>query len=208
MKLSTLQKLGCISLIGGSILLTAYSIFFSTLMPIDQIRQDYSIAVLNSNYVWNASVAFFGLLFMLFGFTAVYSRLYKDSGIVGFLGYIFISIAYMIKISKVTWEIFLYPVLATNQNSIFLLKDIVFHNDPGIILFRILASATIFIGIVLFCIALIRSKEFPRIAGILIFIGAIIYGIGPMITVLIAIGGIVIFSIGCLMLGLNLIKGQ
>ena len=205
MKQETLQKLGGISIIGGSILLAVYSILFSTLMPLDQIRQDYTLAVLNPIYVWNASVAFFGLLFMLFGFTAVYSKLYKDSGIVGFLGYIFISIAYIIQMSKVTWEIFVYPVLATNEGSIFLLKNFVFHSDPGIVLFRILSSIAILIGIILFCIALIRSKEFPCIGGILILVGAIIYGIGPMLTVLIAISGIIIFSIGCLMIGLRLI---
>lgn len=206
MQQSTLQKIGGIALIVGAVLLTAYSIIFSTLLPIDQIRQNYTVVVLNPNYVWNACIAFFGLLCMIFGFTAVYSRLYKDSGVVGFLGYIFILIAYVIQISKVSWEIFIYPLLAGNQNSIFLLRDMVFQHDPGVLFFRMLASATIFIGILLFCISLVRSKEFPRLAGVFIFIGAIIYGLGPMLNVLLAISGIILFSIGCLMLGLKLIR--
>jgi hypothetical protein len=53
---------------------------------------------------------------------------------------------------------------------------------------------------------LIRSKEFPKSAGILIFIGALLYGFGPMLTISMAMGGIIILSIGCFQVGLKLIN--
>ena len=65
---------------------------------------------------------------------------------------------------------------------------------------------TIFLGILLFCFALVRSKQFPKAAGILIFVGALVYGSGPLISVVVAIGGIVVLSVGCLILGLKLMR--
>jgi hypothetical protein len=206
MKLTKLQMLGGISLISGSVLLTAYSIFFFTVLPVNEVRHDITLAILNQNWIWIALLAFIGVILMMFGFTAVYSKLYMESGILGFLGYVFIEIAYLFQACKVTWEIFLYPVIAGNQSSILLFKDSVLKNSNLIMAFKNIASITIFVGIVLFCIALIRSKEFPKSAGILIFAGALIYGLGPILSLFIAIGGIIILSAGCLIAGLKLIK--
>jgi hypothetical protein len=206
MELAKLRKFGGISLIIGSVLLTAYSIFYFSLLPILEVRQDMTTGVLNSNWIWIAAVAFFGVLLMMFGFTALYSKMYNESGKIGFLGYIFVEIAYLLQACKVTWEICVYPVIAMNQASAFLLKDAVLKNSSLVVAFRFVAGITILLGIILFCVSLFRSKQFSRIAAILILIGALIYGFGPMLSVTVAISGIVIFSIGCLMVGLRLIK--
>jgi hypothetical protein len=147
-------------------------------------------------------------MMMIFGFVAVYSKLFAESGLTGLVGFIFIEIAYILQACKVTWEIFLWPVIASNQTSLFLLKDFVIKNSALVVTFREIASITIFAGIILFCIALIRSKSFPKLGGILIFIGAFMYGLGPLLSVIVAMAGIFILSIGCTIIGLSLIKKQ
>ena len=208
MKLGTLQKFGGFSLIAGAVLLTAYSVFFSTLLPIADIRRDMTTSVLNPNWIWIASSALFGVVFMIFGFMAVYSKMHEASGVVGLLGFIFVEIAYFLQGCKVTWEVFLYPIICTNPASAFLLRDFVIWHNPLVGAFKMTAMLTIFAGIILFCAALVRSKEFPKIGGILVFAGAMIYGFGPMLSVAVAIGGITILSIGCLILGLKLMRAQ
>lgn len=206
MQIETIQKLGGLFLILGSILLLAYSILFPILLPVNEMRHDLTTVILNPNWIWIAAVAFTGIIFMIFGFTAVYSKLYAESGIVGLLGYIFVVIAYIFQACQVTWEIFLYPVLASNQASMFLFRDFVLQHNSLVGVFHGIAGSTIFIGIILFCIALVRSRSFPKLAGILIFIGAFLYGLGPILSVLLAIAGIFILSLGCSILGLNLMK--
>jgi hypothetical protein len=206
MKLTTLQKLGGLSLIAGSVFLTAYSVFFASLLPIGVIRNDITVAVLNPNWIWITSTAFLGVILMIFGFTAVYSKMYQDSGITGFIGYCFVEIAYMLQACKVTWEIFLYPVICAHQPFIPLLKNSIIKSNQLVVIFMTVSRLSIFIGIILFCLALIRSKEFPKIGGIFILTGALIYGFGPMLSVIVAISGITIFSIGCFILGLRLYK--
>jgi hypothetical protein len=206
MKLSNLQKYGGISLILGSLCLTAYSVFFFTLLPFSKVRLDMTPGILNPNWTWICMVAFVGVILMIFGFTAAYSKLYKKSGALGFLGYVFVEIAYLFQACKVTWELCLYPVIAGNQSSIFLFKDSILKNSSGFVVFKSVASISILLGIVLFCLMLVRSKEFPKSAGILIFIGALFYGLGPMLTVAMAISGIIVLSIGCFQVGLKLIN--
>jgi hypothetical protein len=208
MHIAAIQKLGGLSLILGSIILLAYSILFLLLLPVNEMRHDLTSVILNPNWIWIAAVAFAGIVLMIFGFTAVYSKLYAESGLVGLLGFIFVIIAYIFQACQVSWEIFLYPVISSNQASMFLFRDFVIQHNSLVGVFKGIAGGAIFIGIILFCIALVRSKSFPKSSGILIFIGAFLYGLGPLLSVLIAIGGIFILSLGCSILGLNLIKKQ
>lgn len=204
MKLSTLQKFGGISLVLGSLLLVLYAIAFQVLLPMKQLFIDYSAVVNNANWVWIAFVAFIGVIFMIFGFLAVYSRLYAESGWIGFVGFLLVELAYFMQACKVSWELCIYPVLASSQAAMPLLRDSILRHSTLYAEFRIAADIVILLGIIFFCLALVRTKVFPRIAGILIFIGALLYGLGPMLPPAIAISGICVLSIGCLILGIQL----
>ena len=206
MQLSTVQKLGGISLILGSVLLLVYSVLFPFLLPMNEMNADFTLLVLNPNWISLGVGAFAGVILMIFGFSAVYSKLYAESGLVGLLGLFFVEIAYILQACKVTWEIFLWPVIASQRESAFLLRDFIIKNSALVITFRVIASITIFLGIILFCIALIRSISFPKLGGILIFVGAFMYGLGPLLSVYVAMAGIFILSIGCTIIGLTLIK--
>jgi hypothetical protein len=208
MKISTINKFGSFALITGSLFLTIYAISFSFLLPIKEVTRDYTALVLNSNWMWIASVAFIGVILMIFGFLTLYSRMQAESGLMGFLGFLFVEIAYILQACIVTWEICLYPIIAGNQGTLFLLRDLVIKHSPIVVAFRTTASITIFIGVTLFCIALMQSKVFSKMAGVLIFVGALLYGLGPILSTLPAIGGVFILSIGCLILGKQLIRNN
>jgi hypothetical protein len=208
MRLSTLQKSGGTSLILGSVLLLTYSILFPFLLPMNAMLIDFTSLVLSPNWIWLAVVAFAGVLLMIFGFAAVYTKLFAESGLAGLLGFIFIEVAYIFQACKLTWEIFLWPVIASHQASLFLLQEFVIKNSAFVVVFRWIASITILLGILLFCVALLRSKNFPKLGGILVFLGAFMYGLGPLLSVTVAMAGILILSIGCTIIGLKLIKTQ
>ena len=205
MNFSTIQRWGGISIILGSIFLTVWAICWTTLLPARERVQDITIILLNPNWLWISILAFPGTLLMIFGFTAVYARLYDKAGVLGLIGYVFIILAYIFQAAKITWEIFVYPIILSHGPSIALFRDKILMQHPQFILFRWLASITIFVGVILFCITLMRSREFPKSAGILILCGSLIYAVGPVINVYLAIAGVVILSIGCFMLGYKMI---
>jgi len=205
---SSLEKLGGISLIAGSLLMAVYSATFLLLMPIRGGAIDYVQLVLNPNWLWLAILVFIGLLLMIVGFYAVYSRIRPIAGIVGAAGFLFIEAAYFFQACKVTWEIFLFPIIAAHSETAFLLRDGVIKDDPAVGVFRLISSITIFIGILLFCLVLYRSGEYPKASPVLIFAGALVYALGPMFSKFVALAGIFAFAVGCFLLGACLIKGH
>jgi hypothetical protein len=202
----TLEKVGGASLILGSLLLAAYSALFPVLLPLGNSSYDYVMVVLNPNWVRLAVMAFAGVLLMLIGFYAVYSRIRSTAGMVGAIGFLFIEAAYLLQACKVTWELFLYPVIAKYPMSAFLLRDAIFKHDPSVWIFRIMASITILLGIVLFCYTLYRSGEYPKSAAALIFAGALVYALGPMISIFVSVAGIFTLAVGCLLIGIRLFQ--
>src|SRR6185503_12648043 len=159
----TIERFGGASLILGALLLTAYAALLPILLPIASTR-DFAQVVLSPNWVRLAMVAFAGVLLMIMGFYAVYSRLGSKTGLVGAAGFFFVEAAFLFQACKVTWELFLYPLIAAHPESAFLLRDAVLVRDPAVVAFRVVAASSIFIGIVLFCLTLYRSEEFPKLA--------------------------------------------
>ena len=206
MNILSLEKIGGVSLILGSFLLAAYSALFPALLPVGNGNYDYVQMVLNPNWTRLASIAFIGVILMLIGFYAVYSRIRSSAGLVGAIGFLFIEAAYLLQACKVTWELFLYPVIAAHPESAFLLRDLVIKHDPTVGIFRMMASVTILLGIVLFCYALHRSSEYPKSAAVLIFVGALVYALGPMISIFVSVAGIFTLAIGCLLIGIRLLQ--
>ncbi len=205
---TVLGKSGGFAIIAGSILLFVYSALFTVLLPIGHGQYDFVQVVLNPNWTRLALIALLGILLMMIGFYTVYERLRVNGGLVAALGFLFIELAYLLQACKVTWELFVYPVLATHTHSAFILGDGILKQDPAVTMFRTISSLTILIGIILFCLSLYRSGKFPKTAAILIFIGALVYGLGPLLSLYASIAGILTLAIGCAMLGVRLFKPQ
>jgi hypothetical protein len=203
MNFLTLEKVGGVSLILGSLLLAAYSALIPALLPVGNTIE-YVQMVLNPNWVRLAIIAFSGVILMLIGFYAVYSRIRSSAGLIGAIGFLFIEAAYLLQACKVTWELFLYPIIAAHPESAFLLRNLIIKHDPAVGIFRLMASVTILLGIVLFCYTLYRSSEYPKPAAVLIFVGALVYALGPMISIFVSVTGIFTLAVGCLLIGLRL----
>ena len=200
----TTDRLGGIALIVGALLFATYSALFTVTLPIVNIRTDFVSVVLDSAWKPLALTALIGIVLMLIGFYAVYGRLHGTVAAAGFLA---IEAAYLLQACKVTWELFLYPIIASHSASAFLLNDAVILHDPGVAALGVISSLAIFTGIVLFCFALYRSDAYPKAAAVLIFAGALVYALGPMISLYFALVGIFTLAIGCFMLGLKLYRG-
>ncbi|MDX8126682.1 hypothetical protein QLH52_05275 [Methylomonas sp. OY6] len=153
-----------------------------------------------------ALVAFAGVLALLVAFYAVYAKMRDTAGVQGAVGFLFVEAAYLLQACNVTWELFLYPVIVRYPETAFLLRDAVIKNDPAVLAFRISASAAILIGIVLFCLAIYRSAIYPKPAAASIFVGAVVYALGPMISLYVSIAGIFTFAVGCMLLGVRLLR--
>ncbi len=203
MNLKALQKFGGVSIILGALLFMVYAVCFNLFLPVEEGLKDFSLLINSPHWIWICSIAFPGIILMIFGFTAIYSRMYDRAGWIGFIGYIFITLAYIFQTAMLTWEIFIYPIIASHESSVVLLRDNIMLADPLFSLFSMLFMVTIVLGVFIFSIALFRSKVFHKAGAGLFLLGAVLYAVGPIFIGLLGIG---LFSVGCFILGMNLIK--
>jgi hypothetical protein len=205
--ISSYERLGAACFVIGSTLLAAYAVLFTLLLPIGGGAFDYSRVVLSPYWTRIAFLAFIGVVSLLLGLDAVYSRIRATAGFTGTMGLLFTKIALLLQACVLTWELLLDPIVAAHPGSSFLLRDRVIATDPAMVIFRWALFGTIAVGALLLGLAVYRSKQFPKPAIGLIVAGALVYAVGPMVSVFLAIGGVIMFSIGCLLIGGRLWRG-
>lgn len=69
-----------------------------------------------------------------------------------------------------------------------------------------LGGLSILIGAVLFAVYASLFQEYPKSAALLIFFGALVYALGPMLSLYAAIAGIFTLAVGRALLGARLFK--
>jgi len=198
------ERLGAACIVIGSTLLALYAVLFALLFPSRSGAFDYSLVVLDPHWKNIAFLAFIGVVSILVGLDAVYSRIRATAGFTGTIGLLFTKVALILQACVLTWELLLDPIVAAHPESSFLLRDRVIATDSAMVTFFVAFLCTIVVGSLLFGLAVYRSNQFAKPAIVLIIVGALAYAIGPMMSVLVAVGGVIMFSIGCLLIGATL----
>lgn len=198
------ERLGAAFIVVGSALLAVYAALFSLLLPIGSGGFDYPRLVVNPYWKQLALLAFLGVVSMLTGLDAIHSRMRATAGFMGTVGLVLTKVALLLQACVLTWELLLDPIVAAHAESAFLLRDGVIARDPGMAIFRWVFLSTIVVGALLFGLAIYRSNQFPKPAIVLIVVGAAVYAVGPVVSVLLAIGGVIMVAGGGLLIGVRL----
>jgi len=200
MENSTLKKLGGLSISAGGVLLALYATLYNALLPVGMMISDYSQLVSNPAWVPICVVALVGTGLLALGVVATYAVIARTAGVIGFIGFVFLFIAYLLQFGELVTEVFYYPGLASTEAGLEIFRSRSMVTHPSVLSFYHVLVATIGVGILLFGISLLRSKAFPKAAGILLIVGAGIYAAAPSFFVDLA--GITIFAVACVMIGI------
>lgn len=191
-------------MIGGALLLVIYAGLFPFVLPIGPTGFDY-VSVVSSPW-WRPlnGIAMAGVLSLLLGLDSVYATCRAASGVAGWLGLIVLKVALVLQACKITWQVLLDPVVASQPAASFLIRDNVLAAEPLVVAFRLTAAAAIVVGVSLFGAALYRSGAVPRLAVGLIGVGAVGYAAGFLVSMYLAVGGTITLGLGCVLIGRTL----
>lgn len=195
------SRFAAVTLIAGSLLLVAYAALTPFVLGLVAGSFDY-VAAVNGRW-WRPlnATALSGVLLLLFALDPLYAIVRTKSWGAWF-GYVLLKLAFVLQACKITWQLFLDPVIAARPEAAFLFRDGVFLDDIAIGWFRAMSAAAIAGGVLLFGAALYRSGRVPSRALALIVAGAAGYVAGMMVSIYLATAGIVFVGAGCVMLGL------
>ncbi len=201
MELMTIRNLGGLSLMIGGLLLAVYVALFNILLPVELMENDFARMVLTPYWIPACVFALVAVILFVFGFTAAYSKMYASSGVLGGAGYVALTTAYIFQAGQLVMEIFYYPAIASTESGIEMFRQDILINHPMTQLFNVLFIVLIGMGTLLFGIAILRSKVYSKVSGILFMVGAVLYAASPVF--LLNLIGIILFAAGCFLIGLR-----
>lgn len=201
MRVPSDRRFGGATVMGGSLLLVIYAGLFPFLLPVGPGQFDYVTIVTSPWWSPLTATAMAGVLLLLVGLDSVYATLRPTAGMSAWLGFLALKLALVLQACKLTWQLLFEPVIARQPDAQFLFRDAIFLTDAAIGAFRLVAAVTIVAGVALFGTALYRSGYLPRPAVALIGLGAVGYAAGFLLSISLAVGGIITLGVGCALVG-------
>ena len=198
------ERIGSVFIAVGSTLVACYAVLFPLLLPVRTGVFDYPRLVVNPHWRPLALLAFVGVVSVLAGLDAIYSRMRATAGIAGTIGLLVTKVALLLQACVLTWELVLDPIIAAHSESAFLLREGVILTNPAMVAFRWMFVASLIVGALLFGLAVYRSHQFPKAAVVLIVVGAVVYASGSSVSVFVAISGVILFAVGGVLIGVRL----
>lgn len=203
MKNSNFERTTGIANLAYSITLLIVGILFYVLLPVDKIATDYSLLIRQPSWIPLNSISMIAIIMGILGLFGMYMKQIKESGFLMLSGLIMTMTALVMKASATSWEFIVWPALMKENTSSSLLSESLIYKDAGILSFYGLFTLLFAVGYILFGMASLRTKIFPKWSSILLIIGGPAYAILLSVPPL-GIIGLVLYSIGIFGFGLNL----
>lgn len=189
--------------IGAGVLLLAYWYLYAILLPYGEITTSISILVLNRNWVWINVLGVVGSLLGLLGLVGIYSSMALSDWNWKTLGFSLALIGTAMLLASLCWDTIVWPALANHDPSLLDFQGPI-YSSRLFVPFFITAGLIYSAGYLLFGIAAAKSGLYPYWGGMLVAIGAPLFGLGSMFgkyQVVVRSIGITMMCIGLLWLG-------
>jgi len=200
-----LHKFGSvITIIYGAVML-AYGALWFAAMGHAQMNGDAILAASKAPWwVPLSALGYVGILAGIPAFASLYLSNRERAGKIGFIGALCFIWALVIQGSSISWEIAIYPLLATHDPSI--IRDGLIYGNPvsGMIYLALLVF--MITGSVLTGLALMRSHAVMKISAIGIMIFGSLYTIVVMIPPVIGAPVMVLFTASIISAGVSMLK--
>jgi hypothetical protein len=193
---------GYLNLIAG-ITLIVYWYAFAIFMPYRQLSTTLAILVNNRNWTWINALGAFGALMGLLGQAGIYVAQSASMNTYASIGFYVATTGTTLLIGTMLWETILWPIL-TKENEALLSFQGPIYQSKVYFPFFIVAGLIYSMGYILVGIGIVQVGVLPRIAGILVAMGAPTFGLGSLFgkyQVYVRSLGITLMSAGLIWLG-------
>ena len=162
---------------GFSLLVYWYA--FAIFMPYGELSITLSILVKNRHWVWINALGVLGALTGLLGQAGIYVIQMTNANWVGSLGFYIAVTGITLLIGTMLWDSVLWPILVKHDESLLDFQGPI-YTSKTFLPFFVVAVLIYSAGYVLVGIGIVQAGILPRIAGILLAVGAPTFGLGSM----------------------------
>ncbi len=201
-----IQLSGVINVSSGVILLI-YWYAFAIFLPYSQLSNTLAILVSHRHWTWINMLGVIGALSGLLGQTGIYVIQIEEVGWLGLSGYLVASIGTTLYLGTMLWDTILMPILVKQDASLLDFQGPIYSSKTFLPYF-IFAGIIYSSGYVLVGIGIRQAAVLPETGGLLLAIGAPLFGLGAMfgkLQVYVRSLGVTLLCVGLIWLGLRMI---
>ena len=165
--------------IAGGILLLGFWYLYAILLPYTQLSSSLSILVMDKDWGFVNILGVFGSLLGMLGLVGIYLRIIEVSGRLGMAGFVFAMLGSALLLATLLWDTILWPILV-NYDATLLDFTGPIYTSKTFVPFFVIAGLVYALGYILLGIAVAQSNIFPSLAGVLLAVGAPLFGLGAL----------------------------
>jgi hypothetical protein len=196
MSSSNLLRMGGLAaLVGGGLFVV------SDLLILVDDPNDPIGTVTSASYALSVGLALISTVLLAGGLVGIYAARSEATGVLGLIGFA-LAFAGTVLAAGGTWsEAFVTPALAQEA------PELLLSDPPGIVMFgNILTFGLLTVGWLILGAAILRARAYPRVATVLVLVGAVVQAL-PFLPPAIGVPGAVVFDVGVAWLGFALLTG-
>ena len=193
---SNLLRMGGLAAVVGGVLFAVADLLILLEDPNDPIG-----SINSASYALSVGLALISTVLLIGGLVGIYAGRSEATGVLGLIGFA-LAFAGQILAAGGTWsEAFVTPALAQEA------PELLLSDPPGIVMFgNILTFGLLTVGWLILGAAILRARAYPRVATVLVLVGAVVQAL-PFLPPAIGVPGAVVFDVGVAWLGFALLTG-
>jgi hypothetical protein len=193
-----------LSLAGILILLwwLGLAIFF----PLEGMETGYLNLVQDSDWLWVNIIGLTATMLLAVGLLGLYLKQAKETGLLGFIGFLFAFFGSLLFMCIQYIETILWPIFAEHAQSLLEHEGAMF-TDTVFTIFYLIMGFSLALGFIILGIATLRAKILSKWGALLMMIGGAVFSLVISVIIVRTIG-IVLLAAGLVWLGWGIGKGN
>lgn len=198
---------GFINIFSG-LLMLAFWYLYAILLPYRQLSNTLSILVLDRHWTLVNVLGVSGSTLGLLGLVGLFFVQIDKIGRIGMVGFMCAFVGAALLLGALLWDTVIWPILAQHDPSLLDFQGPIYRSTTFVPFF-VAAGLVYSLGFILFGTATAQAEILPVWAGIMLAIGAPLFGLGAMFgsfQVIIRSIGVTVFSLGLIWLGYSILN--
>jgi hypothetical protein len=171
-------------------------------LPVANAENNFQAMVLDNDWILINLAGLISTLFMTLGFPGLYLHEHKKFSRAGFAAMIMALAGLILFTSIQYYETILWPAAANIHSELVHAKGALVSGDPGVITGLIFSGILLGLGFILFGLAAMRAKAYPRLPLWFLILGAPLFGNAVIFPARTA--GLILFCTGMIWLSLHI----
>lgn len=201
------QLSGFINIFSG-LLMLAFWYLYAILLPYRQLSNTLSILVLDRHWTLVNVLGVSGSMLGILGLTGSFFVQIAKFGRLGLIGFLCAFLGATLLLGALLWDTIIWPILAQHDSTLLDFQGPI-YSSKTFVPFFVSAGLVYSLGFILFGIATAQAGVLPGWGGIMLAIGAPLFGLGALFgsyQVIPRTIGVTVFSIGLIWIGYSILK--